>query len=326
MGQNEQPEIAVIIPVHNRRETTLNCLRQLQEIRTDDACMDIVIVDDGSTDGTAEAVMDLYPDAIILSGDGSLWWTGAINVGVRFALEKGYNKVLIMNDDLELDGDFLKHLLDVASQNPDALVSSVTVTRVDAEREEILTAGFKRVGILEDICMLHAGELYKGDLEKVIRCDFLTGASLLVPVNVFMKIGLFDDRNFPHNWGDFEFTLRASLNGYPCLVASRSKVYTEYNLNYPSWYFFSSTRRAYLLNLFNSTKFLYGFRGIRKTSYMHRSFVIGTLLYLRRMIGLIKSILLKLLLPRDTLRKYLVEQAKKSGAQEFLINKLKSAQ
>lgn len=325
MDNIKQHKIAVIVPVHNRREITLNFLRQMREIRADDVCLDIVIVDDGSTDGTADAVRENFPDAVILRGDGNLWWTGAINVGVQYALENGYDSILIMNDDLELDSNFLTCLLNVANRNPGSLVSSVTVNRTETDQEVILTAGFRRVGFFGDLCTLHAGEPYPGNMEEVIRCDFLTGASLLVPVDVFRKIGLFDARNFPHGMGDFEFTLRASLNGYPCLVATGSKVYTEYNPKYPAWYFFNSSRMEYLRNLFNSTRYYYGFKSIYKTAYMHRPFVIGTLLFLRRLLGLAKSILLKLLLTRNGLRRYLIKQSVKIGAPEFLVKKLRSS-
>ncbi len=326
MDNIKQRKIAVIVPVHNRQDITLNYLRQMQEIEVDGtASLDIIIVDDGSTDGTADAVREQFPNAVILRGDGNLWWTGAVNVGVQYALENKYDSILIMNDDLDLDTDFLTCLLDVANRNPGSLVSSVTVNRTEANQDVILTAGFKRVGFFGDMVTLHAGETCLGDLEEVIKCDFLTGASLLVPIDVFGKIGLFDARNFPHGMGDFEFTLRASLNGYPCLVATGSRVYTEYNPKYPAWYFFSSSRREYLRNLFNSSKYYYGFKSIYRTSYMHRPFMIGTLLFLRRMMGLAKSIFLKLILTRNGLRKYLVKRSVKTGAPEFLINKLKSS-
>ncbi len=325
-GLYPMKKIAVVVPAHNLRETTLGYLRQMREINADGVSLDLVIVDDGSTDGTAQAIHERYPDVVVLQGDGNLWWTGAVNKGVQYALEKGHDSVLIMNDDLELDKDFLRRLLSVANQNPNALVSSVTVNRTEGGGEEILTAGFKAAGFFSDILTLHAGEPYGENLEEIISCDLLTGASLLVPVSVFRNIGIFDDRNFPHNWGDFEFTRRASLNGYPCLVATRSKVYTEHNQNYPLWYFFNSTRREYLKNLFDSHKFIYGFRGILKTSYMHKPFLIGTLLYSRRLMGLTKSILLKLLLTKEGLQKYLLRRAEKTGAPMYLIRKLRLQQ
>lgn len=314
--------IAVVVPVHNRKNITLNYLRQMREITPIQASLDMVIVDDGSTDGTAPAIRERYSDVIILQGDGNLWWTGAVNVGVQYALDGHYDCVLIMNDDLELDKDFLVHLMKVVMANPRALVSSVVLNRTETGEEEIIVAGFDMVGFFGDVCALHAGKRYGGDLGEVIPCDLLTGASLMIPTEVFRKIGMFDSKNFPHNWGDFELTRRASLGGYSCMVAAKSKVFTEHNTNYPLLYFFLSTRTEYLKNLFNYTKFIYGFKGVRKTSYMHRPFLIGTLLYVRRLVRLAKSIALKLLLTKNGLRKYLLRRAEKTGAPRFVLRRL----
>ena len=130
----------------------------------------------------------------------------------------------------------------------------------------------------------------------------LTGSSLLIPANVFRKVGAFDNERYPHGYGDFEFTLRASLAGFQCLVASRSHIYTEYNQNYSDRYLVRSTRKDYLRNLFNKTKYGYGFASLRQISYMHKPFLIGTILYIRRLAGLTKKILMKVVLPNNVLR------------------------
>jgi GT2 family glycosyltransferase len=70
-------KIFIIIPVHNRKQITLNCLKSLSK-NGDLGRYHVVVVDDGSTDGTAEAIQALYPDIVVLHGDGNLWWTGAI--------------------------------------------------------------------------------------------------------------------------------------------------------------------------------------------------------------------------------------------------------
>lgn len=318
-------KIAVIIPVFNRRETTLNYLKQMGQLDHGDAELTIIVVDDASTDGTAEAIKQHFPATIVLPGSGNLWWTGAVNVGVQYALQGSFDAVLIMNDDIEVAPDFLPQLLKVAVSKPGALVSAITLHRDEDGRVSILNCGFRRVGFFGDVQTLLAGEAYRDDLEAAVPCDILTGATLFVPMAVFKKIGIFDSRNFPHNWGDFEFTLRASLNGFPCFAASKSVIFTEYNTNYPALYLFRSTRKQYFRNLFEYRKFVYGFKAIRKTSYMHRPFWLGTLLYVRRLIGLLKSVALKLFLPRERLRSYLLARASRTGVPDLVIRKLRSS-
>jgi len=318
-------KLSILVPIHNRRDVTLHFLEQLHSLQWGGVGLNVVIVDDGSTDGSAVAVRERFQDVTVLKGDGQLWWTGAINLGVRFLLERytdAGDYVLIMNDDLELDPGFFAPLLGIANENAGALVSSITVHKSE-RRERILTAGFRRAGRYDDVRTLHVGEdPDRDELEEIIHCDMLTGASLLVPLQVFREIGLFDERNFPHNWGDLEFTLRAALKGYSCLVATRSKVYTEFNPNYPAVYYLTSSRRDYLKNLFDDRKHFYGFRAVRKKAFMHRPFFPGLILYLRSLLGLGKRTVLKLILPPSLLKRHLLAQARRRNSPDYVLHAL----
>ena len=298
-------KVAIIIPVFNRKTKTLECLGQLRSADNPGLDITIVIVDDGSTDGTAEAVMRDFPDTMVLKGDGNLWWTGAINMGIEYALDNGFEAVLLLNDDLVLVPDFIVELYTVVQHNNNALVSSLKLIEHKNGSPEILTAGFNIKGKLKKIKNNLQGVTYdKQAIEDVLECDILTGASLFVPLAVVRDIGLLDFLRFPHNWGDLEYTWRASLKGYKCLVATRSHIYTEYNPNYHRTYFTSSSRIDYLKNLFDNKKFGYGFRFLFNRSFMHRTPMTGLTLYIRGLISLISFIALKLLLPKSVLAIY----------------------
>ena len=90
----ETRKIEIVTPVHNRREETLQCLRSLSKVETSGLSLHIVIVDDGSTDGTAEAVAAEFPKVEIVSGDGSLWYTAGTNRGIEAALRHDPDYVL----------------------------------------------------------------------------------------------------------------------------------------------------------------------------------------------------------------------------------------
>jgi len=301
-------QIAVVVPIYNRRETTLNFLRQLEEINDDGVCLQVVIINDGSTDGTPEAIQQQHPQTIVLHGDGNLWWTGAVRMGAEFALQQGYSTILIMNDDLELDSTFLVELLKVARANPDTLVSSIKLNRKEDGQQQIIAAGFEITGFFKEIVPLHGDEPYREGMPEVMECDLLTGSSLLIPAPVFANIGMFDNRRYPHGYGDFEFTLRASLAGYKCLVATKSRIYTEYNQNYTDRYLIRSTRGDFLRNLFNKTKFGYGFASLRQVCFMHKPFWLGAIHFSRRALGLTRKILMKVFLPNKMLRLFIHER------------------
>ncbi|HEB57146.1 MAG TPA: glycosyltransferase family 2 protein [Gammaproteobacteria bacterium] len=302
MNENK---IAVIVPVHNRKECTLNCLRQLHNVDASGRELDVVIVDDGSSDGTSEAVREKFQSVIVLRGDGNLWWTGAINKGIEYALDRNYKGVLFLNDDLELDKKFLCELFSVVEENPGALVSSLKLRRTSGGDAEIITAGFDISGYLMRIVNRRQGEIYDEiSIPEVETCDALTGAALYVPCQVISDIGLLDFNKFPHNWGDIEFTRRASLKGYKCLVATRSHIFTEDNPNYHRTYFIESSKGEYIRNMFDSHKFSYGFLFTMRSSFMHKPILVGVVCCMIGILRNIKNLTLKILVPNKVLRKF----------------------
>lgn len=76
--------ISIVIPVFNRKEYTRECLLSLKD-QTDQR-FKVIIVDDGSTDGTEDMLREEFPEVEVLKGSGSLFWTAGVNMGIRHAL------------------------------------------------------------------------------------------------------------------------------------------------------------------------------------------------------------------------------------------------
>ena len=113
MSENS-PTIYIVIPVHNRLEATRECLGSLR-CQTYKA-FKIVVVDDGSTDGTSGLVSQEYPEVTVLKGKGELWWTGATNLGVRYALQdcRGDDYILTLNNDTFLPPEYLETMISLS--------------------------------------------------------------------------------------------------------------------------------------------------------------------------------------------------------------------
>lgn len=110
--------ILALTTCHNRREHTVRALRTLlnQELSSQHQ-MDVCLVNDGCTDGTAAAVRSAFPTVIVLTGSGSLFWAG----GMRFAWDtyvrhERFDYLLVFNDDIELYDGALTTLLESASK------------------------------------------------------------------------------------------------------------------------------------------------------------------------------------------------------------------
>ncbi len=215
----------VIIPVHNRRETTLACLRRLTADAVPAwAC--IVVVDDGSTDGTGEAVRREFPDVQIERGNGQLWWTGAICAGMRRALADGAEFVVWLNDDTFPAPDALRSLVELA-RDRHAIVGGAVY--VDATDSRPAYGGFRRGWHgLRDLAWPQSG---------VVSCAALNGNFVCLPASVIGRIGLPDAVHLPHGLADTDYTLRASAAGIPVLLATSCRATAQPNLglNYRSW-------------------------------------------------------------------------------------------
>src|SRR5258708_10518044 len=100
--------IEILSPVRKRREMTLQSLRSLERVDYKGLEIHKIIIDDGSTDGTSEAIKEYFPNVEIIYGDGNLWCSGAANLGIQRALEYDPDYILLINDDTVFDSNFLQ--------------------------------------------------------------------------------------------------------------------------------------------------------------------------------------------------------------------------
>ena len=126
-------EIAVLMTCHNRRELTLRCLARLPG-QTHFRPENLFLVDDGSSDGTGDAVLAAMPQANVICGDGSLFWNGGMRRAWEGAIASGrkFDFVLWLNDDVELADDAFAMLVadaDAVAPRGEAVIVAVATDR-----------------------------------------------------------------------------------------------------------------------------------------------------------------------------------------------------
>ncbi|MEZ5306949.1 MAG: glycosyltransferase family 2 protein [Pyrinomonadaceae bacterium] len=228
MNQNltsESKRIAVVFPVHNRRELTLQCLRSLARVESKGLELFVVLVDDGSTDGTSEAVLKEFPDTNIVKGDGNLWYTAGINRGIEKALEIGVDFVLTINDDEIFDDKFLRLMLDTAVSNPRSIVGAALLLwdqphRVFQVAPEwgIRWGGFRH-WVQQTVWTLPS---------QPFEVDLIVGNCVLFPIEAIRECGLMNESLFKH-YGDAEYTPRMKRAGWRLLIEPRARVFCQPN-------------------------------------------------------------------------------------------------
>lgn len=195
------PRVYIIMPVHNRKEITrtfILCL--LQQTYTN---YHLVLVDDGSTDGTADMVKSYLPDSTILTGTGDWWWGGSLEQGyqwVRANVAEQGEVVVIENDDVEFEPDYLEKGVSFLKKSPGTLLLSQAYSKQSGKLLDIgVVADWRRM------TFDHARN------KEEINC--LSTRGLFMTVGDFMKTGGFRPRMLPHYGSDFEFTIRAKKRG-----------------------------------------------------------------------------------------------------------------
>lgn len=212
MAQKEP--VYILIPVHNRKQITLKCLATLGR-NGDLERYHVVVVDDGSIDSTTEAIRTLYANVTVLQGDGNLWWTGAIALGMQYAYQQGAKFLIWLNDDCQLAPETLSNLVNFGRSHPDSIVGC---QGFEADQTGAIAFGGKRK-TWQGYRFLQAP---KG---QVLPCDLLSGNIVCLPRAVVEKIGYPDAQLVPHYGGDALFLIRAQKAGFSLFVDATTTVF-----------------------------------------------------------------------------------------------------
>jgi len=201
---------AVLITCYNRKTKTLACLEALfNQALTPEITLDVYLVDDGSTDGTAEAIQQAYPQVNILPGNGHLFWNGGMRLALAEAIKQDYDYYLWLNDDVILYPKALTTLFATSGHLAEqGDVRSIVVGSTQDPEQGTLTYG----GVVQEywwhplrFCLVQPNE-------TVQRCNTINGNCVLIRREVVQVVGNLDPALI-HYLGDYDYGLRAQNQG-----------------------------------------------------------------------------------------------------------------
>ncbi len=208
--------VAVLMTCHNRQEKTLLSLEAFyQQDLPLGVEVQVYLMDDGSTDGTAEAVRTIYPQVKLLQGNGSLFWNGGMRLAFAEALKSDYDYYLWLNDDTLLYPKALVTLLATSCRLADQGYVRAIVTGSTCNPE---TGAHTYGGVLRSSWWrpLRFQGVEPGEEAK--HCDTMNGNCVLIPKEAVRVVGNLDPA-FSHYVGDYDYGLRARQQGCTVWVA-----------------------------------------------------------------------------------------------------------
>ncbi|MGJ1196371.1 glycosyltransferase [Sphingobacterium spiritivorum] len=210
-------KIAVLITVFNRIDKTLLCLKTLFEADTQNQIdFKVFLTDDGSTDGTSQKIMTVFPmhNIEILEGNGQLFWNGGMINSWKAAIREGtYDGYLWLNNDSLVYPHLWKELLDADTYAKDKLGKGgiYVGSTYNKDKTGLSYGGFNFVNkwTLKDEFVIPNGSFQ--------RCEAAHGNITYVSHNVVDKEGIFCDK-YVHSGGDHDYTYLAFKHGFPVFI------------------------------------------------------------------------------------------------------------
>lgn len=205
-----------IVVTYNGLSWVDKCLGSLQKA---DYPIKTIVVDNGSGDGTQGAILQRFPEVMLIQSPTNLGFGKANNLGIQQALEKGAEYILLLNQDAYLHQGSFRGLIEAFDQEPAAGIVSPMHLAGD---EQNLDWGFYRYCNPADTPGL-LGDLVKGDLKPLYRSAFVNAAAWVLKAEVIKRIGLFHPI-FDHYVEDNEYVHRLESRGLGLYVYTGMKI------------------------------------------------------------------------------------------------------
>lgn len=217
---------SLIIPVFNRVDITREGLRLLFKTLStyneaeNGLSFEVVVVDDGSTDGTSDMIEKDYPEVHLLHGTGNLWWSGATNMGSKYAIKKlNSDYIVLWNDDTYMNDDYFSNLSKILVSDTSDNIYGSYIFEYPNQDKVWATGGYfnKFLGVRKT----------HRNINNDRQNQWFTGMGTIIPAKVVLNLNYWDDVNFPQYFGDIDFTLKAYNSGVKLITKTELKLWNK---------------------------------------------------------------------------------------------------
>jgi GT2 family glycosyltransferase len=205
--------LAVVVVSHNKRAATLECLASVARLRH--RPRGVVVIDNGSGDGSADAIAAAHPQVHLVRSATNLGAVGGRNLGIRVVAERvGAAHVLFLDDDALADEHLAGELVAALHADPRAGIATPKAYRTGSDRV-IAAAGGMRVRLWRGhVAEIGAGQRDEGQFDRPSTVDACVAYAFLLRREALARVGGFDEGYNPYGWEEVDLSLRVREAGY----------------------------------------------------------------------------------------------------------------
>src|SRR5262245_34623601 len=219
----EAADVTIIVLNWNRREDTLVCLASLAQADLGGAT--VMVVDNGSTDGSVEAVREKFPAVRVVALTENQGFAGGNNAGIRAALDAGARAVCLLNNDTEVDREFLRLLLTVLNGRRRAAAVAAAILRADSP--QVLDVAWLDIYFGHGLVHRRGVNALPGEgFDTVRTVEAGIGCCLLMTADALRDVGLLDEAYFAYH-EEVDWCYRARRRGYQIVYQPFSRVWHQ---------------------------------------------------------------------------------------------------
>ncbi len=184
---------------------------------------DVLLVDNGSPDGSGARLRDEFPDIPVILNERNLGFAGGNNVGIRYWFDRGYDAVFLLNNDTIIREPFLGVLEELAARMPEFGVLGPVVA--DAGQPHLIQSFGGDISLWTGRCPFRSrGEPLTRE-RGVVEVDYVVGAAFMIPRRTYERIGTLDESYFPAYFEEADYCLRARNAGLRSIVTDRAVIW-----------------------------------------------------------------------------------------------------
>jgi GT2 family glycosyltransferase len=216
------PEASIILVNWNGLEDTIECLESLKKITYPN--YEVIVVDNASRGDDVRILVERFGNYVhVIQNDKNYGFAKGCNIGIKDALARGTDYVLLLNNDTVVAPDFLEELVKVAQNNVEVGIVGGKIYTYESP-EQIWFAGGSINYWTGNTPIRGKGQIDCRQFEDICEVDWIVGCFMLISRDLLLTAGTLDDRLF-FGWEDVDLCIRAQRSGFKVLFAPGSKIW-----------------------------------------------------------------------------------------------------